>query len=144
MPVRNGPRVSSASVSPSPSERRRWRKRAGVCRFWAGAIAEIEVNTRLCYDAVALGTRRSEVEGTLTSDARLLNKRREAVGNGLALSLTSLVSDGLRARLRELREAEIARDQAAADPMFVADVEAVQEDVEYADAETAAMIPGYD
>ena len=92
------------------------------------------------------GTRRSEVNGTLTSDARLLNKRREAVGNGLALSLTSLVSDGLRARLRELREAEIATDHAAvaADPMFVADVEAVQEDVEYADAATAEMIPGYD
>lgn len=87
-----------------------------------------------------------KVKATFTLDADLLDKCRKAVEEGMAPSQASLIADGLRLRLRELREEQIERELelAANDPLFLADIEAVQRDFEYADAETAAMIPDYD
>lgn len=79
---------------------------------------------------------------TLSLDAFLLQQVQKVVQEGEAKSQTEFFEDALRARLKHLeREAwERSLEAASKDPMYLADMEEVERDFMYADAEAARMI----
>ena len=79
---------------------------------------------------------------TLSLDANLVEDVQQLVGEGEAKSQSAFVEEALRARLKQLeREAwERSLEAASKDPMYLADMEEVEQDFMYADAEAARMI----
>ena len=79
---------------------------------------------------------------TLSLDAKLIKQVRELVQAGEVKSQSEFFEDALRARLKQLeRDAwERSLEAASKDPMYLADMEEVERDFMYADAETARMI----
>ncbi|MCZ6892388.1 MAG: ribbon-helix-helix domain-containing protein [Chloroflexi bacterium] len=79
---------------------------------------------------------------TLSLDANLIEDVQQLVGAGEAKSQSAFVEEALRARLKQLeREAwERSLEAASKDPMYLADMEEVERDFMYADAEAARMI----
>ena len=79
---------------------------------------------------------------TLSLDAQLVERVQEAVKEGQAKSQSRFFEEALRAKLKHLeREAwERSLEAASKDPMYLADIEEVERDFMYADAETARMI----
>lgn len=71
-------------------------------------------------------------KATFVLPLTLLNQVRAAVSGGLAESASALVRESLEARLRELREAELAREfrEAAEDPLFLEDLLSAESDFE--------------
>lgn len=79
---------------------------------------------------------------TLSLDALLLEQVRKMVQRGTAKSQTEFFEEALRARLKQLaRDAwERSLEAASKDPMYLSDMEEVERDFTYADAEAARMI----
>ena len=79
---------------------------------------------------------------TLSLDAKLVQQVQHAVEGGQAKSQSQFFEEALRARLKQLeREAwERSLEAASKDPMYLADMEEVERDFMYADAEAARMI----
>ena len=79
---------------------------------------------------------------TLSLDAKLVEQMRRVVREGQAKSQSQLFEEALRARLKQLEREAWERSLKAArkDPMYLADIEEVERDFMYADAETARMI----
>lgn len=72
----------------------------------------------------------------------LLATLNEAVARGVAPSKNALVEQALRRELKEIRRRVLAAawEEAARDPLFMRDVQEVQEAFKSADAETARTI----
>lgn len=79
---------------------------------------------------------------TFTLDSRLVEQLQRAVREGRAKSQTAFIEDALKTKLRKLEREEWVRSLEAAskDPMYLADIEEVEEDFKYADAEAARTI----
>lgn len=79
---------------------------------------------------------------TFSLDALLLEQVQRVVRKGTAKSQTEFFEDALRARLKQLEREDWERSLEAAskDPMYLADMEEVERDFLYADAEAARMI----
>ncbi len=79
---------------------------------------------------------------TLSLSADLVQRVRERVQSGQARSQSQFVEEALEAKLRQLEREEWDRSLEAAskDPMYLADIEEVERDFRYADAEAARMI----
>lgn len=74
-------------------------------------------------------------KATFVLPQALLDELRQAVESGQADSASSLVRDSLEMRLRALREERLRREfeAAAADPLFLADLDEVRRDFAAAD-----------
>ena len=79
---------------------------------------------------------------TLSLDAKLVEQVQQLVKEGETKSQSQFFEEALRARLKQLeREAwERSLEAASKDPMYLADIEEVERDFRYADAEAARMI----
>ena len=79
---------------------------------------------------------------TLSLDASLIEQVQKVVREGEARSQSQFFEEALRARLKQLeREAwERSLEAASKDPMYLADLEEVERDFMYADAEATRMI----
>ena len=81
---------------------------------------------------------------TLTLDAELGRHVQRAVKQGLADSQRAFFEAALRSRLKDIKR-ENRRNlllEASKDPLFLADVEEIEREFAYADAEAAKMIDG--
>ena len=79
---------------------------------------------------------------TMSLDARLLQQVHELVQEGEAKSQSAFVEDALRQKIAAAKRERRRRALIAAskDPMFLADIEEIEHDFAYADAEAARMI----
>lgn len=79
---------------------------------------------------------------TLSLDVSLVEQVQQAIKKGEAKSQTDFVEEALRMKLEQIERGEWrqAMIDASNDPLFLADVEEVMKDFEYADAESARMI----
>ena len=79
---------------------------------------------------------------TLSLDANLLQQVKQLVQAGEAKSQSEFFEKALRAKLQQIeREVwERSLEAASKDPMYLADIEEVERDFTYADAEAARMI----
>lgn len=80
---------------------------------------------------------------TFVLPAELVKQLRERVGQGGFPSQNALVKEALKQQLKRMREEEFAREmeEAARDPLFIADMEECLHDFRFVDAEAARMIP---
>lgn len=80
---------------------------------------------------------------TFVLPSELVKRMRAVVEQGQFTSQSSLVKAALASELRRAREAQLAREyeEAARDPLFIADMEECMHDFRFVDAEAAAMIP---
>ncbi len=83
------------------------------------------------------------VKVTYSLPADVVVEVRSVVREGAAPSYSAFVERALRDAVRAARERLLAAefDEAAADPLFLADVEHVERDFESADAESARLMP---
>ena len=83
------------------------------------------------------------VKVTYSLPADVVGEVRGVVREGAAPSYSAFVERALRDAVRAARERLLATefDEAAADPLFLADAQEVEEDFEVADAESARLIP---
>ena len=79
---------------------------------------------------------------TFSLDASLVEQVQKLVQRGDAKSQTEFVEEALRAKLKQIEREEWERslEEASKDPMYLADIEEVERDFMYADAEAARMI----
>lgn len=79
---------------------------------------------------------------TLSLDAKLLQEVRQLVRAGGAKSQSEFFEKALRAKLQQIEREEWERSLEAAskDPLYLADIEEVERDFRYADAEAARLI----
>ena len=80
---------------------------------------------------------------TYSLPSELVDQVRSAVREGAAPSYSNFVEQALREAVRKAREQRLEEDfrQAANDPEFLTDLEQVEQDFQYADAEAARLIP---
>lgn len=79
---------------------------------------------------------------TLSLDAQLIEQVQQLVKKGEAKSQSEFFAKALRAKLQQIEREEWERSLEAAskDPLYLADIEEVERDFRYADAEAARMI----
>lgn len=82
-------------------------------------------------------------KATFTLPENLLDKLRTYVDNQTVPSANALVREAIERYVAELEKEAFAKEmaEAANDPDFIRDIEDVEKDFAYADAETARMIP---
>jgi Arc/MetJ-type ribon-helix-helix transcriptional regulator len=82
------------------------------------------------------------VKVTYSLPVDLVASVRSVVREGAAPSYSAFVESALREAVKEVREQLLAEEfeQAARDPDFIADIEAVEQDFAHADAESARLI----
>lgn len=83
------------------------------------------------------------VKVTYSLPAALVSEVREVVQSGAADSASAFVARALTGALREEREKRLAEEfrEAAADPLFLADLAAAEKDFETLDAEAERELP---
>ncbi|MBI3261462.1 ribbon-helix-helix protein, CopG family [Candidatus Berkelbacteria bacterium] len=79
---------------------------------------------------------------TFSLDKEVVNALEQLANKGAIISKSDFVERAIKANLKKKRDEWLSKEfaRAAKDPLFLADVEAVQKDFEYADAESASMI----
>lgn len=79
---------------------------------------------------------------TLSLDAALIDQVHQMVKRGEARSQSEFFEEALKAKLKQIEREEWERSLEAAskDPLYLADIEEVERDFMYADAEAARMI----
>ena len=79
---------------------------------------------------------------TLSLDAKLVEQVQQIVREGEAKSQSEFFEEALRAKLKqsEREKWERSLEEASKDPLYLADIEEVERDFMYADAEAARMI----
>jgi metal-responsive CopG/Arc/MetJ family transcriptional regulator len=87
-----------------------------------------------------LGSTQKKV--TLSMDARLVREVKRLVDEGEAKSQSAFFEEAVRRKVEEARRAKRRRalERASKDPLFLADVAAVERDFLHADAESARML----
>ena len=88
-------------------------------------------------------SKESKVKVTYSLPARLVGEVRNVVREGAAPSYSAFVERALRDAVREARDRLLAAEleQAARDPLFIEDLDAVERDFETANAESSSLIP---
>ncbi|MDP2920337.1 MAG: hypothetical protein Q8O43_08995 [Dehalococcoidia bacterium] len=81
-------------------------------------------------------------KATFSLHTDVLSALDEVTAQGIATSKNALVEQALRKELKELRRQarKALWQEAVKDPLFMKDIEGVEEDFRYADAETARRI----
>ena len=79
---------------------------------------------------------------TLSLDAELIQQVRQLVKGGQAKSQSEFFEEALKAKLKEIKREERRQAllEASMDPLFLADIEEIEREFTYADAEAARMI----
>ena len=84
-----------------------------------------------------------QVKVTFSLPSNLVRSIRKAVAEGFFPSQNSMVREALAHELGRVREKRLSEEFAAAarDPLFIQDIEEIQQAFTNADSETARMIP---
>ncbi|MHB2021687.1 MAG: ribbon-helix-helix domain-containing protein [Candidatus Xenobia bacterium] len=84
-------------------------------------------------------------KATFVLPAELVGRMQEAVHSGLVPSVSELVREAISSYLKDLERDRFAQDMeaAAADPMFMADLDASMAAFEFADAESARLMESW-
>ena len=79
---------------------------------------------------------------TLSLDAQLVEQVKQLVQQGEAKSQSEFFEGALRTKLKEIKREQRrqALIEASRDPLFLADIEEIEREFAYADAEAAKMI----
>ncbi len=79
---------------------------------------------------------------TISLDSKLVQQVRELVRAGEAKSQSEFLEQALRTKIRQIEWEKWCQEmeEASKDPLFLADIEEIEREFAYADAESARMI----